>query len=226
MTFGRRSVVLLVVFLLLILGYLLLGYGSGPVSGRARAFDLLPVEVDAAVPANMPGDGSHDDAPEDKLPPESTLDNRDTTLSSEGQILGLWEPSGFFSGSNYSGIKSRTRGPLTLTDGELLAVSSGATLKFRYGSEVDLGRDVFDALAFEISDGELSRAEDAKTGELRYLEALPKTRPLVLIVDVPEITGQEAVGVRMDMPPGVYVVSMSVSVEEGNARYNFRVVVK
>ena len=132
-----------------------------------------------------------DDAPEDKLPPESTLDNRDTTLSSEGQILGLWEPSGFFSGSNYSGIKSRTRGPLTLTDGELLAVSSGATLKFRYGSEVDLGRDVFDALAFEISDGELSRAEDAKIGELRYLEALPKTRPLVLIVDVPEIRGRK-----------------------------------
>ncbi len=111
----------------------------------------------------------------------------------------------FFSGSNYSGIKSRTRGPLTLTNGELLAVSSGATLKFRYDSEVDLGRDVFDALAFEISDGELSRAGDAKTGELRYLEALPKTRPLVLVVDVPEMTGQEAVGVRMDMPPGVSI---------------------
>ena len=30
----------------------------------------------------------------------------------------------------------------------------------------------------------------------------------------------------MDVQPGVYVVSMSVSVEEGTARYNFRVVVK
>jgi hypothetical protein len=95
MTFGRRSVVLLVVSLLLILGYLLLGFGSGPVSGRARAFDLFPVEVDAAVPTNMLGDGSYDDAPKDELPPEITLGNRrGTTLSSEGQILGLWEPSG------------------------------------------------------------------------------------------------------------------------------------
>ena len=91
---------------------------------------------------------------------------------------------------------------------------------------MDLGRDVFDALTFEITGRELARAEDAETGDLRYLEALPKTRPLVLIVDVPEMTGQEAVGVRMDMRSGVYVVSVSVSVEEGNACYNFRVVVK
>ncbi len=39
------------------------------------------------------------------------------------------------------------------------------------------------------------------------------------------MTGQGAVGVKMDVPPGAYVVSVSAaSVEEGNARYSFRVI--
>ena len=40
------------------------------------------------------------------------------------------------------------------------------------------------------------------------------------------MVGQNPVRVEMDVPPGVYVVSVSASVEEGNARYNFRVVVE
>ena len=67
----------------------------------------------------------------------------------------------------------------------LLTVPGRATLNFRYGAEVDLGRDVFDALAFKISDGDLMRAEDEKTGKLGYLEALPQARPLTLPVKVP-----------------------------------------
>lgn len=40
------------------------------------------------------------------------------------------------------------------------------------------------------------------------------------------MSGQKAFRVKMDVPPGVYVVSVSASVEERNARYNFRVVVE
>lgn len=83
---------------------------------------------------------------------------------------------------------------------------------------MDLGRDVFDALAFKISDGDLMRAEDEKTGKLGYLEALPQARPLTLPVKVPDMVVQNPVRVEMDVPPGVYVVSVSASVEEGNAR--------
>ena len=38
------------------------------------------------------------------------------------------------------------------------------------------------------------------------------------------MTGQGAVGVKMYVPPGAYVVSVSASVEEENARYSFRVI--
>ena len=144
------------------------------------------------------------------------------TLSSEGEILGLWEPRGFFSRSNGSGVRSRAGVPLTLTNGEFLKVLAGVTLKFRYGGEVDLGRDVFDILAFEIA-----HAEQEQTGELRYLDAQPKAKkPVALPVEVPEMSGRETVGLEMNVPAGVYAVSVSALVDEGNARYNFRVVVE
>lgn len=226
MVSGRRLTLLLLAFVLLVFGYLYLGFGSSSVSrGASRALDLSPVEAGAPVPGNMAGDNSYGDVPKDELPPESTLGYRDTILSSEGQTLGLWEPSGFFSNSHGSGIRSRVRGPLILTDGALFTVPTGATLNFRYGGGVDFGRNVFDALAFEISDGELTRAEDSETGELRYLDVHPRAKPLSLPVEVPEMSGQKAVRVEMDVPPGVYVVSVSASVAEGNARYNFRVLV-
>ena len=77
------------VLALLVFGYISFGLGSGSVFGGARAFNLSPLEADSAMPGNMAGDGSYGDVPEDELPPESTLSYRDTTLSLEGQILGL-----------------------------------------------------------------------------------------------------------------------------------------
>ena len=73
---------------------------------------------------------------------------------------------------------------------------------------------------------ESSRAVSVGTSEISYLEARPKARPLALTVEVPEVVGEKNVGVEMDVPPGVYAVSVSASVEEGNARYGFGVVVE
>lgn len=198
MTFGRRSALLFGIFLLLVLGYILLGFCSGSVSGEARAFALFPVEADAAVSGSMAGDDAYGDAAGRRAATRGWVGPPGYHLELVGPDPGVPGTVGLFSGSYGSGIKSRT---------------SGSTLNFRYGDEIDLARDVFDALAFEITDGELS-----------YLEARPETRPLVLPVEISEMTGQGAVGVKMDVPPGAYVVSVSASVEEGNARYSFRVI--
>lgn len=79
------------------------------------------------------------------------------------------------SSSNGSGLRGRVSSLLTLTGGGLLTVPAEASLKFRrYGWEMDRGRDIFDALAIEMADGEMMRAEDEETGKLNYLEVLPK----------------------------------------------------
>ena len=151
---GRKPALLtLVVFSLLVFGYVFFGFGQSSASGGAQAFDLSPIETDAAVAGRMKGDSPHSDTQKHELPPESTLYYGGTTLSSEGQILGLWEPPGFFSRSNGSGIRSRTEGPLSSTDGKLLTVPAGATLKFRYGGEANSGLDLFDALALRLQTG-------------------------------------------------------------------------
>ena len=110
---------------MLLLGYVLLA-GAGSGSSGARAFDLSPIETDAPVEGDMQGDGFHSAISQDDLPPESTLSHDRVSLTSQGQILGLWEVPGFFSPSNGSGIRSRVEGPLTMTDGEILTVPGRA----------------------------------------------------------------------------------------------------
>lgn len=99
-------------------------------------------------------------------------------------------------------------------------------MTFRYGGEIDFGRNVSDALALEISNAELWRVGTAETGELRYLHTQPKIRPLLLPVKVPKMARHKAVRVKVEVSPGTYVVSVSALMKERNARYNFRVVVE
>lgn len=116
---------MLVAFVLvLLLGYVFLA-GADSGSGGARAFDLFSIETDAPVGGDMQGDGFHDATLQDDLPPQSTLSHDGIPLTSQGQILGLWEAPGFFSPSNGSGIRSRVEGPLTLTDSAPYGPRSG-----------------------------------------------------------------------------------------------------
>lgn len=221
---NRRSWLLLVALTALLLVSAFAFFGTGTSApGGASASDLVPVPIDARVVGTLGGNPVFPG--EEDLPPESTLSYRGGTVSSDGEVLGSWEPPGLFSSSHGSGIRDRTAVPLTLTDGDLLEVSKGATLSFRYGGETEWG-DVFDATAFRLEDGELLRAQDVETSVPQYLSAKPGSRPAVLSIRVPEVVGQETVGVRMEVPPGFYVVSVSASVEEGNVRYGFRVVVE
>lgn len=185
--------------------------------------DLVPVEADARV-LGLSGDpADFGDMSESDLPPESSLGFRGNTVNAQGEILGTWEPDGLFSGDAGGPSKNRADPYLTLTDGRLLTVPQGASLTFRYGSEVDFGRDVFDALVFEVEGGELSHAEDAGWLEI-WSDESGASQPVALPARLSETLGQEAVEVKIDVPPGVYIVSASA--EEGNARYNFRVLVE
>lgn len=111
---------------------------------------------------------------------------------------------------------------LPLSEGGLLVVPKGETLTFPYGGEMDKARDFFDALAFRVEDGELLYG--AETGLLELWADLEKgERPVVLPARQPTMAGEEGVRIAADLPPGVYVVSVSASVAEGEVRYNFRV---
>lgn len=210
---------------LLLLAYLALGVAWEEGSGEAMVTDLVPVEADVRVNGISGNPADFGDVPESDLPPESTLGHGGDTLNAQGEILGMWEPGGLFSGSTGSPSKNRADPYLTLTDGDLLTVPRGAILTFRYGGEVDPGRDVFDALVFEVEGGELSHAEDAGWLEI-WSDKSGASQPVALPARLSETLGQEVVEVKADVPPGVYVVSVSASVEEGNARYNFRVLVE
>lgn len=211
--------------ILLLLAYLGLGVAREEGAGEVMVTDLVPVEADARAPGVSGEPAYFGDMSEGDLPPESTLSHRGDASNAQGEILGIWEPGGLFSGSSGSPSKNRADPHLTLTDGDVLTVPRGATLAFRYGREMDLGRDLFDTLAFEVEEGELMHAEDGGWLELRD-DANATSRPLVPPTRLSEMVGQDVVEVKTDLPPGVHVISVSASVEEGNARYNFRVLVE
>ncbi len=127
------------VSLLLVLAYL---YFSGvPPGGSYDSGVMTPIP-----PTSRVEDVSEDPAPgggrESDLPPESALAYGGGTVRSAGEIIGGWEPRGWFVTRSYS-TKNPTSSDLPLTDGDFLTVPRGATLEFRYGGEVDLARDVF-----------------------------------------------------------------------------------
>ncbi len=72
---------------------------------------------------------------------------------------GIWEPQRWMARKHGGMAENRADGYLTLSSGDLLKVPGGAELTFRYGGELEMSY-VFDALAFEVNEGELSYGKD------------------------------------------------------------------
>lgn len=221
-----RVRVLFVVIVLLI-GFVgvfgLLGAGSYS-DGGSFSESLLVVDPEAQV-GSVPGLDFQEDIPVRDLPPESNLDSGGQMLRAGGEVIGVWEPQRLFAGKVYgfSGM-NRSQGPLFLTDGNLLKTSRNATLKFRYGGDVDTVKDFFDVLAFKVEEGDLWRGSKTNTVSFEAIDG--QTWPTVLPSRQPEVIGEKIVKIPVDLAPGVYIISVAASVNQGAARYNFRVAVE
>ena len=221
---GIRSIVLIGLgAAVLIGGFLLFGNGSRVSSDNIRAADLVPVPPASRVERVSAGPSLRG-APKKGLPPTSILSFRGQTVSSAGEILGIWEPEGLFAESSGGLAQGRTDGPLTLSDGNLLRVPTGSELIFVYGGEPG-SINFLDAMAFRVERGELLYGDDAGTLMLQAGRGNP-THPVVLPLSRPELAVRKRVRVKADLPVGVYVVSVAAAVSEGGVRYNFRVLVE
>ena len=220
---GIRSIVLIGLgAIVLVIGFLIFGTGSNVGSGGAIATDLVPVAPASRVD-RVSVDPSLRNTPERHLPPNSTLSFRGQTVSSAGEILGIWEPEGLFARSNGGPVRSRTDGSLGLSSGKLLKIPANSELTFVYGGEPG-SVNFLDVMAFEVERGELEYGEDIGTLALEAGKRGP-VRPVVLPVTRSETVGPKRVRIRAELSPGVYVVSVAAAVSEGGARYNFRVLV-
>lgn len=207
--------------IVLLAGLLLFGFGSGEIPAGGHASDPVPVAPAAKVEL-VSIDPSLRDLPEGERPPESTLGFDGRSVSSAGEILGVWEPEELLAGSSGGSARNRTDGTeLPLSDGGLLTVTGGSALTFIYGGRQDPA-NFFDALAFEVERGELFYGE----GTLSLRQEAGDFLPTVLRVGQADTSNHKRVKVVANLPPGVYVVSVAASVPEGDARYNFRVAVE
>lgn len=228
--FGSRriiSIVVAAVVVVLLLGvifFISLGGGGYSVSSNGDDFGTEMVPVDPSSPVEQVSeDPAFTDLPARDRPPESELRFRNQSLTSTGEILGIWEPDRWLADRNGGPAKNRADGYVTLSNGDLIEVPAGADLSFLYGDRSNV--DFFDALAFEVEEGELFHGKDIGILEL-WNDSKDSLRPIVLPVAQPELVGEKKVRVTADIPPGVYVISVAVSVPEGDARYNFRVLVE
>lgn len=209
-----------IALLLLVAMFFVVALGPRNAGGGSYESELVPVAPVNAPTSSAPRDGFSESSgmPED-VPPESTLSHRRESLGSTGELLSVWEHGGLFSEEvSPSQPKNRSDGELPLSDGGLLTVPQGAVLEFDYGGEAS-GVRTFDALAFGLQRGELWREE--RSGQL-FAQDRP-ARAITLPFQNSDGFGFEQPRMRANLPPGVYVVSVSVSAEQGDARYNFRV---
>lgn len=209
---------------IVLVGFLLFGTDSNVTSGGGRATEVVPVAPAAKV-GRVSADLSLRGASKKDLPPESTLSFRRQTVSSAGEILGVWEPKGLFVRSNEGAARGRTDGSLALSDGNLLKIpTANSGLIFVYGG--DLGSINFlDAMTFKVEKGELQYGEDTGTLTLEADDRSP-ARPVVLPLSRPELAARKRVRIEAALPAGIYVVSVAAAVSEGGVRYNFRVLVE
>lgn len=209
--------------IVLLAGLLLFGFGSGETPAGGNASDPVPVAPAAKV-ERVSVAPSLEGLPEGERPPESTLSFGGRSVSSAGEILGVWEPEGLLAGSSGGSARNRTDGTeLPLSDGRLLTFPGGSALTFVYGGRQDPA-NFFDALAFRVDRGELFYAED--TGTLSLRQEVGDSLPTVLRVRQSETINHKRIKVMANLPSGVYVVSITASVPEGDVRYNFRVAVE
>lgn len=203
-------------------------------NGETHHITLVPVTPLDAPTSSSPRGFSIDEELPEGVPPESTLGHRRQAVTSTGELLSAWRRDDLFAGDAYPSFPaSRSERDLPLSDGNLLSVPRGAALRFDYGGEIDFNRTIFDVLVFEVVEGELLR-EDL-SGQLMVLKGaspergMPDRRRPVRAL-IPPFQGPESLDgearIDMNVPPGVYVVSVSVSTTEGDARYNFRVEVE
>lgn len=202
---------------------LIFGVGSNTNPGGSRATKLVPVGSAARV-EKVSVDPSLRGVPKKDLPPNSTLSFRGQTVSSAGEILGIWEPDGVFAQSNRGPARGRMDGSLGISDGNLLKVPANAELRFVYGGEPG-SIDFLDVVAFEVENGELKYGENIGTLSLEAGKRNP-ARPLVLPMSSPDSAGRKRTKISAKLSPGVYVVSVAAAVAEGGVRYNFRVAVE
>ncbi|MGB3634536.1 MAG: hypothetical protein WA982_10895 [Rubrobacteraceae bacterium] len=222
--FGSRRIAIVAVLIVVLVGFVIFGLGTGEYSASGGSYGTELVPVDPASKANgVTGDPDIRAMPERDRAPESTLGFRGQRVSSAGQILGIWEPQRWMASKHGGPAENRADGYLTLSSGDLLEVPRGVELTFRYGGELEMSH-VFDSLAFEVNERELSYGKDI--GSLEVSSDLEDPYlPVVLPVTQPETVGQQKVLVTANLPPGVYVISVSASVPEGDVRYNFRVLI-
>lgn len=209
--------------IVLAVGFLIFGAGSNTNPGGSRATKLVPVGSAARV-EKVSVDPSLRGVPKKDLPPNSTLSFRGQTVSSAGEILGIWEPEGVFAQSNGGPAQGRMDDSLGLSDGDLLKVPANAELRFVYGGEPG-SVDFLDVVAFEVENGELEYGEDIGTLSLEA-GARDSARPVVLPLSSPDSAGRKRTKISAKLSPGVYVVSVAAAVAEGGVRYNFRVAVE
>lgn len=224
--FGLRGIVVVTLLIILLVGFVIFSLGSGEYSassGGSYSTEMVPVDPTSRVD-NVSADPEIRNTPARDRPPESTLSFQGKSVTSTGQILGTWESQRLLAPRNGGFAKNRSDGDLMLSSGDLLKVPSGSKLAFRYGGELESSY-FFDALAFGVDEEELLYGEDIGTLEL-WSDRRGSSRPLVIPVKQPEMIGGKRVRVTADLTPGVYVVSVAASVAEGDARYNFRVLVR
>lgn len=224
--FGSWRIVVAVVFgAALLVGFVIFGLGTGEysASGGSYGTELVPVEPTSEV-NEVSVDPEIRDIPARDRPPESTMSFRGQSVNSAGEILGIWEPQGWLATKNSGSARNRSDGYLMLSSGDLLEAPGGSELTFRYGGELEWSY-FFDALAFGVDDKSLFYGEDIGTLEV-WTDSKEAPRPVVLPVKQPETIDGKKVRVTVDLPPGVYVVSIAASVTEGDVRYNFRVRVR
>lgn len=221
---GIRSIVVIGLgAIVLVVVLLILGLGSNTNPGGAFATDLVSV-APASVVERVSVDPSIRDTPKRHLPPNSTLSFRGRSVTSAGEILGIWEPEGLFAPANGGPAQSRTDGSLSLSDGRLLKVPANSELVFEYGGEAG-SIDFLDVMAFEVEKGELEYGRDINTLVLEAGKRGP-VRPTVLPLARSETAGRKRTRIEANLPRGVYVVSVAAAVSEGGVRYNFRVLVE
>ncbi len=188
--------------------------------------EMIPVDPTSKV-ENVSAYPYRENIPSKELASNSSLGYRNRSINSVGEASNTTGPGQSPNTGNSSTIGTTTNRAdkkLALSSGDFLTVSGKSELSFRYGNKLKPSY-IFDARAFRVGKEELVYNEDAELLEL-WSDLKSPPRPVTTPVSQPEMVGQEELYVVTDLPPSVYVLSVSVSTPEGEARYNFRVVVE
>ncbi len=220
MGFGLRRIVVVALLIVLLAGFVTFFIWSSVVpGGGAYSLEMIPVDPTSKV-ENVSAYPYRESIPTKEVASDSSMSYRGQSISSVGEapdIVGSEQSPNTGNDSTIGPTTNRTDKRLALSSGDFLTIPRRSELTFRYGNKLEPSY-ALNARAFRVGEEELLYGENAELLEL-WSDLEDPFRPSKIPVSQPEVTGQEKMHVTIDLPTGVYVLSVSVSIPEGGARY-------